>query len=125
MRKVTWPATWAACAVLGTCWGLWYHGMAHLIGIDSQATQFYAFYSGFGTFLLASLGYTGLIVTMLRTLNCHAPGCPRIGRYPLAGGQFKVCRHHHADERVRDRSITLEHMHALHWHHHGRPGAEA
>lgn len=110
--------TGVAAAVLGTCWGLWYHGMDHLIGIDSQATQFYAFFSGFGTWVLALAGYSGLVITLLRALNCHEVSCWRIGRFPVAGGRYKVCGRHHGDiTGHHPRHLTVQFLRAVHERH--------
>lgn len=101
-------------AVTGTCWALWYHGMAHLIGIDSQSTQFYAFYSGFGTWILAAAGYTGIIITLVHHLNCHVDGCLRVGKFPVADGQYKVCGKHHREVTGHPKKLTVDFLHHLH-----------
>lgn len=103
-------------AALGVSWALHYHGAAHVIGIDTQLSEEYAFFSGFGTWLLAALGFTGTFAAVVRAVNCHAHACPRIGRFPVAGG-YKVCRRHHAEVTGHPHKLTVEvlrHLHAEH-----------
>lgn len=119
-KTLKWYLAFGFLAVLGTACGVWEHGFAHDIGIDTQASQEYAFFSGFGTWLLAVIGYSGVIATVTRSLNCHAPGCPRLGRFPVAGGMYKVCHRHHPEEHVRDKTLTLQHIHDAHWRLHGK-----
>jgi hypothetical protein len=52
-------------------------------------------------------------------VNCHVESCMRIGRYPAAGGEYKVCRRHHPDHQVRHGSVTLEHILKRHAEFHG------
>lgn len=61
----------------------------------------YGFWSGFGSvypYVLLTMGglFAGLAVA-LRRINCHEPGCWRMGRYHLAGGEFVVCGKHNPD----------------------------
>lgn len=87
-------------ALLGTAGALaaaFEHGFAHGIGIDTQASQEYAFFSGFGTWLLAVAGYSGIVVTLTHHLNCHHEGCWRIGRH--REGSELYCRRHHAEHK--------------------------
>lgn len=93
------------------------HGVVHFIGIDTQQSDNYAFFSGFGSWLssnLALLGLATLVGTAWRAMNCHTDGCPRIGRYPLAGGAFKVCRRHHRDVTGHHGPLTTEVLKAAH-----------
>ena len=76
----------------------------------------YGFWSGFGSVIpwaLFSMGgiFAGLAVG-LRKVNCHEPGCPRIGRYPDAGGAFHYCGTHHPGWEGKHPS--REHRHHLH-----------
>ena len=102
--------TWAAVA--------YEHGWAHFLGIDTQQSQNYDFVSGVGPMIVTLLVSGGIFVTLIRHVNCHAPGCWRLGKFPLAGGQFKVCRRHHPDEEVRTgRNDLLAHIWAQHHAH--------
>jgi hypothetical protein len=93
------------------------HGVVHFIGIDTQQSDNYAFFSGFGSWLssnLALLGLATLVGTAWRAMNCHVYSCNRLGRYPIVNGQFKVCKKHHPDETVRKRNLAVEDLHRMH-----------
>lgn len=96
------------------------HGFAHFMGIDTQQSQNYDFVSGVGPMLITAIGLSTLIAGAFRHFNCHVNGCPRIGRYPVAGGHFKVCRVHHPDEAVRDGNVSRHHILQAHLRHLGR-----
>lgn len=100
-------------AVTGILWAMNYHGVNHFLGIDTQASDNYDFFSGSGPVFVTLIGYTGIIITFIRHVNCHVDGCPRLGRYPLAGGKFKVCTRHspHPD------NLSHEHILAMHRKH--------
>lgn len=110
----------AALVVNGICWGLFYHGMDHGIGIDTQTSLEYAFFSGFGAWLSSTLGLSGIIAALIHHVNCHADGCWRIGKFPVAGGQYKVCGKHHREVTGHPRKLTIEFLRQLHLEHHGR-----
>lgn len=61
----------------------------------------YGWWSGFGSVfpwvLIGSGGVIGVLILHWRHVNCHKPGCWRVGKYPLAGGEFKVCGLHQPD----------------------------
>lgn len=89
-------------------------------GTVNEPGPYYGFWSGFGS----DIGEYTIIVTMssgiimaARRRNCHHEGCPWIGRYQVAGGQFKVCRRHHPDPAVRNKHVTMEHLHFVHAAH--------
>jgi len=94
--------------------GLFPRGFNHFIGIDTQSSDNYAFFSGFGAWLSSTLGLTTIIVTMYKHLNCHADQCMRIGRFPVAGGAYKVCRHHHEHVTGRTHKLTADAIRAAH-----------
>src|ERR1700759_3334336 len=56
---------------------------------------------------LADITLIGGAYAILRRHNCHAKGCWRIGRHPVEGTAYLVCRKHHPDE-----SPTVEEIHA-------------
>jgi hypothetical protein len=90
----------------------------------SAVAQRYCYWSGFGSvfpWVLLGLGgiFTGLIVHW-RHINCHTPGCWRVGRYPAAGGDFKLCGHCHPDWKGKHPS--LEHILARHETHKSTTG---
>lgn len=57
------------------------HGVLHLLGIDTQASYFYDFWSGVGTQLTLLLAAVG----SFHKHNCHARRCPRIGKHTVNG----------------------------------------
>jgi hypothetical protein len=91
----------AALAVLGLLawavilhpWGLLYSVGVHPYPASSSTPWTYQLWSGFIP-ALAIVSIFGGLASHLRSMNCHVTGCWRIGKYPLADGQFKVCRKH-------------------------------
>lgn len=65
--------------------------LLHYLGIDTATGPFYAFWSGFGS----DLTYLGVFWALARRHNCHEPRCLRIGRFPVTGTSWRVCKHHH------------------------------
>lgn len=94
-------------------------GIQRSLGIDGQASKNYAFVSGSGPMFIAALGFTGLVVTAVHHLNCHQAGCPRVGRYPVAGGEYKVCRRHHPDPQIKE-GVSAAHLLSAHEKHQAR-----
>lgn len=70
--------------------GAW---LAHVLGLDNASGPAYLAWSGFG----GDLGYLAIVGTLVHRHNCHVRGCLRIGRHPVAGTDFVVCRRHHPD----------------------------
>jgi hypothetical protein len=71
---------------------LW-HLLVHWTGSDyGSPGQFqpYDFLSG-----LAGLSVFSLLIAQLRKHNCHVHGCWRLGRHPVEGTLYTVCRWHH------------------------------
>jgi hypothetical protein len=68
---------------------------------NTGAGPHYEYWSGFGSVFPWSLltlgGIASIFVAQIRHLNCHEHGCPRIGRFSVAGGEFKYCGKHHPD----------------------------
>lgn len=95
-------------------------GFTHFLGIDTQASDNYDFTSGIGPMLLTAVSMTTLISGMFRHANCHVDGCWRLARYPVAGGQFRVCRRHHPDETIRTRHVDHYHIARAHREHQRR-----
>lgn len=95
------------CAVPGPA-GAVVNWLAHVLGVDDVSGRWYGFWSGFGSDL-GELAIVGGLVTLVRHRNCHVHRCWRLGRHPVAGTQFTVCRRHHPDGHV-----THEHVLAAH-----------
>lgn len=83
---------------------LW-HLAVHVMGADGGAPpgskgygrfNFYYFDSGFGN---GSLWITFILVLIPVWYHhkCHVRHCWRWGRFLVAGGQYRVCHHHHPD----------------------------
>lgn len=77
------------------------HWLLHVLGIDTQQSDFYDFWSGIAT--QASLIFGALAV--YKHHNCHKHLCWRVGRYQV--GQYLVCKKHHPDHPGK---VGLEHI---------------
>lgn len=103
---------------IGVIAALWPRGFVHFFGIDTQQSDNYDFFSGPGPVFVTILLGSGALFTLWSHLNCHVDGCPRIGKFPLAGGQYKVCRQHlpegHPAHPAKG-ELTAE---LIHRHHH-------
>jgi hypothetical protein len=73
--------------------GAW---LAHVLGLDNASGAPYLAWSGAGGDL-SELALVGALLTHLRRFNCHVHGCLRLGRHPVAGTDYIVCRRHHPD----------------------------
>jgi hypothetical protein len=78
----------------------------------NEVCQRYGFWSGFGSVIPWSLlslgGLLSIFIAQIRHINCHEKGCVWIGRYPIAGGEFKYCGKHHPD--WKGKHPTREHI---------------
>lgn len=70
--------------------------LLHFFGLDNGSGMPYLFWSGiganFGEFAIA-----GGLVNIARRHTCHVRGCWRVGRHPVDGTGYVVCRRHHPD----------------------------
>jgi len=113
LAAVTWSVT-------AHPWG-WLYGLGvHPYPASSSTPWTYQLLSGFVP-ALTVVSLVTLLAGAWRHLSCHVDGCPRIARYPVAGGRFKVCRAHHPEDEVRSRSISHRHILAAHRAHLERP----
>jgi hypothetical protein len=88
------------------------HFVPWFIGIwplPAGTSPFYQFWSGF--YIVALSAVTS---SWVRKQNCHVEWCWRLGRFPVADGQFYVCRHHSPDAHVRHKKVTFEHIQRVH-----------
>jgi hypothetical protein len=87
-------------------------------GTVNEGGPYYGFWSGFGSDI-AEFGILGAIGTglyqLVKKVNCHEPGCWRVGTHPAAGGQFVLCYRHHPD--YMGKKPTHELIHRLHAEH--------
>ena len=123
--KWPWPSIVAIFAVTGSVaagvwYGSWQHWLAHQTGsINTPGTApNYNYWSGFGSVFPWSMGILAAITLGVyhgwRHKNCHTHKCWRIGSYPVAGGDYKVCRKCHKDITGHTDHLTVEKLTALH-----------
>lgn len=63
----------------------------HVLGIDTQQSYFYDWWSGFGT----QIAPICLAIAWYRHNNCHRRRCPRLGKHQLDGTPY--CTKHHPE----------------------------
>lgn len=74
----------------------------HILGLDTQNSAWYLYYSGIGPHLW-ELATLGSLIGFLHRHTCHVHRCYRIGKYPVA--DFMVCRRHHPDDAPRAEDV--------------------
>jgi hypothetical protein len=95
------------------------HWLCHVTGCDYGLSYghfgWYNLWSGFaGGVRVFEWGALGGLVYYHHT--CHdSPGCLRWGRYPAAGGLFRLCARHHPD--LQGKHPRRELIHRLHREH--------
>lgn len=89
---------------MNTVW--WW--LLHLVGIDDPAGRWYLLWSGLASDL-SELTLLGALIGLYWRHACHVRGCWRIGRHPVEGTGFTVCRRHHPEG-----GSTHEHILRLH-----------
>jgi hypothetical protein len=96
-----------------TLWQFLAHDLFHpLTGPGNAHQGGYLFWSGIaGSFLIGG-GIWGTLLHNYRRHNCHARWCPRIGKHPVNGTPYSVCRKHHP--RVPDGGASAEHIAEAH-----------
>lgn len=67
------------------------HEILHMLGIDTQQSYFYDFWSGVGTQITLIIG----VVAALKHKNCFVKGCWRLGHADPRHGH-PACRKHHS-----------------------------
>jgi hypothetical protein len=92
-------------------------GVIHLLGIDTQQSDNYDFVSGVGPMIITFVLGAGVLGTIWRHVNCHADKCARIGRFHVAGGQFKLCGRHHHEVTGHPHKLTAELIKLAHHRH--------
>lgn len=70
------------------------HLLLHVLGVDDLGGRWYGFWSGFA----GDLSILATPLVLLLRHNCHTRGCWRLGRHPVAGTTWTVCRKHHPDD---------------------------
>lgn len=67
--------------------------LAHIAGLTNVSGRWYAFWSG----IAGELSWVGAAAVIYRRHNCQARGCWRLGKHPVDGSPWVVCRKHHPD----------------------------
>jgi hypothetical protein len=75
------------------------HWLLHFLGTDSGSGPAYLWWSGFGA-NFGELTIVAALLALVRQHNCHVHHCFRLGRHPVEGTSFTVCRKHHPDGHV-------------------------
>jgi len=65
-------------------------------GTVNESGPYYGFFSGFGSDI-GEVAIIGGLVAIVRKHNCHVHNCWRIGRHPVEGTPYVVCRRHHPE----------------------------
>jgi hypothetical protein len=80
--------------------------VAHLFDIfgTNGSNDWYGFWSGFA----ADVPLIGGAYLLGRKHNCHVHGCWRVGRHPVDGTSYIVCRRHHPHGNKSARDIARE-----------------
>lgn len=80
-------------------WFLWFTGVT--------SPGWAAWWGGF----FSCLPMFGVFAIVRKRLECHAPGCHRIGLHRTADGKYILCRKHHPDV---PNHLTLADIHKAH-----------
>jgi hypothetical protein len=88
-----------------------WHSILEFFGVVGESGKGYAFFSGIGSDI-GELAIVGGLLALIRHHNCHVDRCWRIGRHPVAGTSYIVCRKHHPEG-----GVTHEHILQLHHEH--------
>jgi len=72
----------------------------HFLGWDGQTSDNYAAFSGSVPALISLAGMSTLIAGMWSHVNCHEPGCWRIGKHKVSGTPWCTLHHGHARHRL-------------------------
>jgi len=89
--------------------GVTWNGFLYSIGVHyyGSTSQWYSFWSGFGSDLGEASILTGLLV-VFRHHNCNVHGCWRLGTHPVDGTPYKACHIHHPAVPSSRQEITAE-----------------
>lgn len=90
--------------------GVW-HWILNFTGvhIPSNGSQWYNFWSGFGSDL-GEVAIIGAVIQLVRQYNCHHKGCWRLSHHVTAKG-YKLCKTHVA---LPESSLDLPAIHPDH-----------
>lgn len=85
--------------------------LVHILGIDTQTGRWYTFWSGSGSDI-GELAILGGLYGLVRKHNCHVHRCPRLGRHPVEGTRYVVCRRHHPHDAPTHGQVLQAHRDA-------------
>jgi hypothetical protein len=85
-----------------------WHWLEHWLGMDNLSGPIYGFFSGSGSDI-GQVTLVGGVAMMVRKHNCHVHGCWRVGRHPIAGTPYVVCRKHHPDDAPTAQDVAEAH----------------
>ncbi len=85
--------------------------LLHLAGIDNPAGPWYAFWSGLGGDI-TEFAIVGGLASVYWRHTCHVDRCWRIGRHPVEGTGFTVCRRHHPEGAPTHQHVLRLHRRA-------------
>jgi hypothetical protein len=90
----------AVLIALGVVTGLlvaYWLKVMHALGWDGQTSDYYAAWSSSVPAIFTLVGMSTLITGMWAHVNCHEPGCWRLGKHKVSGTPW--CSAHHANAR--------------------------
>lgn len=93
---------------------VWYFDfdLLHFLGWDGQTSDNYAAWSGSVPALFTLVGLSTIVTGLWTHVNCHEPGCVRIGKHKVDGTPWCTVHHENArpettDSQRLDRIIEL------------------
>lgn len=87
------------------------HALGQFFGLTNSSGGTYLWWSGVGSDI-GEVAIFGAVIGMFKHGNCHVKGCWSLGRHPVEGTPYKVCRKHHPAMPAGD--ITAEHVKSAH-----------
>lgn len=85
-----------------------WRSLLHVLGVDNVSGPWYAFWSGFASDI-GEVVLVGSMLAIVRKHNCHVRRCWRVGRHPVAGTGYMVCRKHHPDNSPTHAQVLAAH----------------
>lgn len=119
MKRIVRPVVFVAAGAV-VCLVLWYWPQVRdetfvLLGNRNEAGGWEGFWSGFGGSFPDIAVITGALAWYLHHTCGDHPACLRWGKYPAAGGLFRLCHVHHPD--LQGQRPHRELIHRLHREH--------
>lgn len=94
MKRFRWPLAWLLLAATIALCIIFGRAFIHFWGIDTQQSENYDAFSGPVPVWVSAAGMSTIITGMAHHVNCHEPGCWRIGKHKVDGTPW-CSRHHH------------------------------